>query len=140
VPPPFGPTSPKKANSFTPGTGHDGLSKPLAGFLAYECQAAEVARAKADGLERHYGSPDAAFFWAHHAEVDTRHGQWAGEALASIAACQQRLNSASGPPPMAGGPSSTNARLLGGRPSSSELLIGRDKELDKASQRKVSSR
>jgi len=58
----------------------------LAGFLAYECQADEVARAKAEGLRTHYGLGEGAVsFWAHHAEVDARHGEWAGAALASMA-------------------------------------------------------
>jgi pyrroloquinoline-quinone synthase len=54
----------------------------LAGFLAYESQAADVADRKADGLKRHYGlDQDAVSFWAHHAEVDVRHAEWARQAL-----------------------------------------------------------
>jgi pyrroloquinoline-quinone synthase len=57
----------------------------LAGFLAYECQAADVAEVKADGLKRHYGlDQDAVSFWAHHAEVDVRHAEWAREALGGM--------------------------------------------------------
>ena len=57
----------------------------LAGFLAYECQAAEVAGVKADGLENNYGlDQDAVSFWAHHAEVDVRHAEWAQNALDSM--------------------------------------------------------
>ncbi len=69
---------------------HDGLLAQgaphgLAGFLAYECQAADVARAKADGLQRHYGLDDnAGLFWAHHADVDVRHAEWARGAFDSL--------------------------------------------------------
>jgi pyrroloquinoline-quinone synthase len=57
----------------------------LAGFLAYECQAAEVAGVKADGLENNYGlDQDAISFWAHHGEVDIRHAEWAQNALDSL--------------------------------------------------------
>ena len=62
-----------------------GASHALAGFLAYECQAAEVANAKADGLRKHYGlGDDAVSFWSHHAEVDARHAEWAREAVAGL--------------------------------------------------------
>lgn len=58
----------------------------LGGFLAYECQAAEVALAKAEGLRNHYGlSEEAISFWAHHAEVDERHAAWSEEAFDAIA-------------------------------------------------------
>ena len=69
---------------------HDGLLAQgaphgLAGFLAYECQAADVARAKADGLQRHYGlDNNAVLFWAHHADVDVRHAEWARGAFDSL--------------------------------------------------------
>ena len=64
--------------------GRDALHA-LAGFLAYECQAAEVARAKADGLRTHYGlEDDAVSFWAHHAEVDINHALWARDALTGL--------------------------------------------------------
>jgi pyrroloquinoline-quinone synthase len=54
----------------------------LAGFVAYEVQAADVARNKADGLRRHYGLADEAVaFWEHHADVDMRHADWAVSAL-----------------------------------------------------------
>jgi pyrroloquinoline quinone (PQQ) biosynthesis protein C len=54
----------------------------LAGFVAYEVQAADVARNKADGLRRHYGLGDGAVaFWEHHADVDERHADWAVSAL-----------------------------------------------------------
>jgi pyrroloquinoline quinone (PQQ) biosynthesis protein C len=59
-----------------------GARNGLAGFLAYECQAAEVAQAKAEGLRRHYGlDAESVLFWAHHAEVDVRHAKWAQDAF-----------------------------------------------------------
>jgi len=64
----------------------------LAGFLAYECQAAGVARSKADGLRRHYGLDEHAIsFWEHHAEVDVRHADWAVSALSEISGTTQGL-------------------------------------------------
>jgi pyrroloquinoline-quinone synthase len=64
----------------------------LAGFLAYECQAAGVARSKADGLRRHYGLNEHAIsFWEHHAEVDLRHADWAVSALSEIGGTTQGL-------------------------------------------------
>jgi pyrroloquinoline-quinone synthase len=64
----------------------------LAGFLAYESQAAGVARSKADGLRRHYGLDDYAIsFWEHHAEVDVRHADWAISALSEIGGTSQGL-------------------------------------------------
>jgi pyrroloquinoline-quinone synthase len=63
----------------------DGPVAALAGFIAYECQASEVARTKADGLRDHYGLDDLAVsFWEHHAQVDTRHSEWALAALADL--------------------------------------------------------
>lgn len=57
----------------------------LAGFVAYEIQAADVARNKADGLQRHYGlSGGAVAFWEHHAHVDVTHAEWALSALAQV--------------------------------------------------------
>jgi pyrroloquinoline-quinone synthase len=54
----------------------------LAGFVAYESQASEIAVRKADGLRRHHGLDDGAVsFWNHHAAVDARHASWAMEAL-----------------------------------------------------------
>jgi pyrroloquinoline-quinone synthase len=54
----------------------------LAGFVAYECQASEVARRKADGLRRDHGlDDDAVSFWEHHASVDRQHGEWIQQAL-----------------------------------------------------------
>lgn len=60
----------------------EGPVPALAGFVAYEAQASEVAAAKADGLRRHYSCDgDAVRFWEHHAEVDNVHRAWAFEAL-----------------------------------------------------------
>jgi pyrroloquinoline-quinone synthase len=54
-----------------------GPESGLAGFLAYESQAAEVARNKADTLGEHYGLRGSAVaFWEHHAEVDLVHQRW----------------------------------------------------------------
>jgi pyrroloquinoline-quinone synthase len=60
----------------------EGPLAALAGFAAYECQASEVARAKADGLRAHYGlDAFGVSFWEHHAQVDARHSEWALAAL-----------------------------------------------------------
>ena len=65
----------------------DGPVTALAGFLAYECQASEVARTKAEGLRRHHGLDDyGVSFWQHHAEVDDQHAAWAWCALEDLAA------------------------------------------------------
>jgi pyrroloquinoline-quinone synthase len=67
------------------GSVSDGPVSALAGFIAYECQASEVARSKAEGLRNHYGMDDLAVsFWEHHARVDARHGEWALEALGDL--------------------------------------------------------
>lgn len=63
----------------------EGAGPALAGFLAYESQAAEVAASKAAGLRRHHGLDDQAVsFWEHHAEVDRRHGDWLRDALGEL--------------------------------------------------------
>ncbi|MGO9342028.1 MAG: TenA family transcriptional regulator [Acidimicrobiales bacterium] len=63
----------------------EGPVAALAGFVAYECQASEVARAKADGLRAHYGLDDfGVSFWEHHAQVDARHSEWALGALEDL--------------------------------------------------------
>jgi pyrroloquinoline-quinone synthase len=62
---------------------HDPMSA-LAGFLAYEFQAADIARSKAEGLRRHHGLDDRAIsFWDHHAQADISHAAWARQALAT---------------------------------------------------------
>lgn len=59
-------------------------TEALAGLMAYESQAAEVAHAKADGLRRHQGlDDDGVRFWEHHATVDADHGAWLSSALAA---------------------------------------------------------
>jgi pyrroloquinoline-quinone synthase len=69
-----------------------GARHGLAGFLAYESQAAEVARTKAKGLRTHYGlGQDAVSFWSHHAEVDLRHAEWARDALDSLTPGPERF-------------------------------------------------
>ncbi len=57
----------------------------LAGLLAYERQAPEVAASKAEGLRAHYGLPgEGTAFWDHHAEVDVTHSRWTTATLASL--------------------------------------------------------
>ena len=64
----------------------EGPGAALAGFVAYECQASEVAQRKADGLRHWYGlDEEGVAFWAHHAHVDVRHGAWARRALEGAA-------------------------------------------------------
>jgi pyrroloquinoline-quinone synthase len=65
----------------------DGAADALAGFVAYEVQASEVAARKAEGLRRHYGLDSVAVsFWAHHAAVDVQHRDWALAALEDLTA------------------------------------------------------
>jgi pyrroloquinoline-quinone synthase len=72
----------------------DGPTSGLAGFLAYESQATEIAQSKADGLRRHYQLDDAALrFWDHHAQVDVRHHAWAREALATSVCADSAVES-----------------------------------------------
>ena len=63
----------------------EGPVPALAGLLAYERQAPEVARSKAEGLRVHYRLDAAAVaFWDHHATVDVAHAGWTESALASL--------------------------------------------------------
>lgn len=63
----------------------DGPLTALAGFVAYESQASDVARTKAEGLRRHHGLNDhEVSFWQHHAVVDEQHATWACRALADL--------------------------------------------------------
>ena len=81
---PAGPAATRLAEAYEAALGA-GAPSGLAGLLAYERQAPEVAASKADGLRTHYGlSPSATAFWDHHATVDLRHARWATEALASL--------------------------------------------------------
>jgi pyrroloquinoline-quinone synthase len=62
----------------------------LAGLLAYERQAPEIAESKAAGLRAHYGlDAEAVSFWDHHATVDVAHGAWTADALADLDAPQE---------------------------------------------------
>jgi pyrroloquinoline-quinone synthase len=62
-----------------------GPKAALAGLVAYEHQAPEVAASKADGLRAHYGLDDRAVaFWDHHATVDRAHARWTIDALAAL--------------------------------------------------------
>ncbi len=66
----------------------------LAGFLAYESQAAEVASNKAGTLREHYGiNGRGAAFWEHHARVDVEHRQWTRDALALSTSDTHRIES-----------------------------------------------
>ncbi|MHB1584731.1 MAG: iron-containing redox enzyme family protein [Acidimicrobiales bacterium] len=63
----------------------EGAVPALAGFVAYESQAAEVAASKAAGLRSHYRFDGAGVsFWEHHADVDGRHGDWLRHALGEL--------------------------------------------------------
>jgi pyrroloquinoline quinone (PQQ) biosynthesis protein C len=71
---------------------NQGAQEALASFVAYEHQAAAVAGTKASTLRTHYALSDSAVeFWEHHAEVDVRHGEWALDALDSIASAPEDL-------------------------------------------------
>jgi pyrroloquinoline quinone (PQQ) biosynthesis protein C len=73
----------------------DGPTSGLAGFLAYESQAAEIAESKAEGLRCHYQLDDSALrFWDHHALVDDRHDVWARQALAASECTDDTVESA----------------------------------------------
>ena len=63
----------------------DGPAAGLAGLLAYERQASEIAGSKAAGLRAHYGvDGDAVAFWDHHATADVAHGAWTRDALVTL--------------------------------------------------------
>lgn len=54
---------------------------------AYELQAAQVARTKAESLRDHYGMPAAATeFWDVHADLEQAHAAWTIDALHAVAA------------------------------------------------------
>lgn len=64
----------------------DGAVTALGVLAAYEVQAADVAASKAEGLRRHFGTPETGTrFWDVHAEVDRRHAQWVVTAVGTIA-------------------------------------------------------
>jgi pyrroloquinoline-quinone synthase len=63
----------------------DGPLAAVAGFVAYESQASDIARTKAEGLRRHHGlDDDAVSFWQHHAHVDGQHAAWTWRALEEL--------------------------------------------------------
>ncbi|MGB7050611.1 MAG: iron-containing redox enzyme family protein [Acidimicrobiales bacterium] len=54
----------------------------IANLAAYECQAAEIAISKADGLRCHYGIDGlGTWFWDTHGALEARHADWSIEAL-----------------------------------------------------------
>ncbi|HET9060870.1 MAG TPA: iron-containing redox enzyme family protein [Acidimicrobiales bacterium] len=70
----------------------EGAAQGLAAFAAYECQSAEVAATKAEGLRNNYGLDEhGVSFWAHHAKADVTHAEWALEALASTGVAPELL-------------------------------------------------
>ncbi len=73
----------------------EGPESALAGFLAYESQAAEVAANKAEGLRKHYGlGSRAVAFWDHHARVDIEHREWTLQAVADAATNAPQIEAA----------------------------------------------
>jgi pyrroloquinoline-quinone synthase len=73
----------------------DGPLTALAGFVAYESQASDIARTKAEGLRRHHGLNDhEVSFWQHHAEVDEQHAAWACSALGELNSMPERTGRA----------------------------------------------
>jgi pyrroloquinoline-quinone synthase len=59
----------------------------LSMVAAYEVQAADIARSKADGLRRHYGMGVAATqFWDVHTSQEAAHADWSIDALADLGA------------------------------------------------------
>lgn len=64
-----------------------GPSALLAVVGAYEVQAAEVARTKAESLRAHYGlGADETVFWDVHGELEEDHARWTIEALEALGA------------------------------------------------------
>jgi pyrroloquinoline quinone (PQQ) biosynthesis protein C len=58
----------------------------LAALAAYEVQAPHIATSKADGLRSRYGiGADGTRFWEVHSDMDEHHGEWALDAIASLA-------------------------------------------------------
>jgi pyrroloquinoline-quinone synthase len=54
----------------------------IANLAAYECQAADIAISKADGLRRHYGIDSVGtWFWDSHGALEARHADWSVDAL-----------------------------------------------------------
>jgi pyrroloquinoline-quinone synthase len=64
----------------------------IAALAAYECQAADIARSKAEGLRRHYGMDAVGtWFWDVHGALEDRHADWSFEALARLGADESGL-------------------------------------------------
>jgi pyrroloquinoline quinone (PQQ) biosynthesis protein C len=59
----------------------------LAVIAAYETQAAEIARTKAQALRQHHGlDEDDTRFWDVHADMEESHAAWTHDALTQLAA------------------------------------------------------
>lgn len=59
----------------------------VAALAAYEVQAADIARSKAEGLRARYGlTATQTRFWDVHADMDADHGDWAVRAMAALGA------------------------------------------------------
>jgi pyrroloquinoline-quinone synthase len=73
-------------------------SDPLAALAmvaAYEVQAADIARSKAEGLRRHYGmDASGTQFWDVHTVQEMTHADWSIDALASLDADPTRVQAA----------------------------------------------
>jgi pyrroloquinoline-quinone synthase len=83
------PTPPTPATSalvaLYAGAHDEGAAFAIGVLAAYEFQAAEIARSKADGLRAHYGlSSDATEFWDVHATMETEHADWTLDAAAHL--------------------------------------------------------
>jgi pyrroloquinoline-quinone synthase len=66
-----------------------GTAFALGVLAAYEVQAAEVARSKADGLRAHYGLDESGTaFWDVHASMETEHADWTLDAARELDAAE----------------------------------------------------
>lgn len=62
-----------------------GTAFALGVLAAYEVQAAEVARSKADGLREHYGLDESGTaFWDVHASMEAEHADWTLDAAREL--------------------------------------------------------
>jgi pyrroloquinoline quinone (PQQ) biosynthesis protein C len=77
------PAGPAMAELVTgPLAAHDAVAL-LAAVAAYEVQASDIARSKAEGLVRHYGlGTDGTRFWDVHGTLEDGHAGWTLDALA----------------------------------------------------------
>jgi pyrroloquinoline-quinone synthase len=63
----------------------EGTAFAIGVLAAYELQAADVARSKAEGLRAHYGLSESAIaFWDLHATMEVDHAGWTIEAAAEL--------------------------------------------------------